>query len=268
MKVSLALLSNLLLASAVVALPSGAERRARRALARQSKPFIHGPTADIIDNATHVSYSTNWAGVAITKPPSGTFTAVSATFNVPTPSPASSDDIGSWSGAVWVGIDGYNTDSIWQAGIDFTVTEVAGVKAYSYDAWYEWYPQDSFDFSDITISAGDKISVSCVTSSSTEGSVVLENLTTGKTVTKTVVSTSALKGKNAEWIVEAYEEDGSEVDLAKFNAVTFTDAKAKTSDGDSVGPDSGTVIDMETELGIVETDVTVDTSSELKITYV
>ncbi|KAI9731435.1 MAG: hypothetical protein M1818_007825 [Claussenomyces sp. TS43310] len=271
MKLSLALLGNLLFASAVFAAPSGAERRARRALARGSKPFIAAPGSSegTETNATHVDYSTNWSGVVLTTAPAGaTFTAVSATFNVPTPTPSSSGS-GTWSGSAWVGIDGYNTDNIWQSGFDFTVTRSSsGSLSYSYDAWYEWYPAYAEDFSGISFSAGDQVSVSIVTTSSSKGSVVLENLTTGTTVKKTVSSSSTLSGENAEWIVEAYESSGSQVKLAKFNPITFSSAVAKTSAGQSESMTGADTIDMETSSGTIITSVTIESGSEAVVKYV
>lgn len=56
--------------------------------------------------------------------------------------------------------------------------------------------------------------VSLTTQSSTKGTVVLENETTGKSVTKTIFSTYTLEGQNAEWIVEDYKENGGQVALA------------------------------------------------------
>jgi hypothetical protein len=55
----------------------------------------------------------------------------------------------------------------------------------------------------------------------TSGSATIENLTTGKTVTKSLTSTSALGGENAEWIVEDFEEGNSLIAFADFGNVTF-----------------------------------------------
>lgn len=102
----------------------------------------------------------------------------------------------------------------------------------------------SYDFSGITISAGDTITVTVTATSKTAGKAVVENVTTGKTVTHSFSSeTNALEELNAEWIVEDFESGGSLVDFADFGKVTFTGAKATTSTG-SVGPSGATIIDI------------------------
>jgi hypothetical protein len=58
----------------------------------------------------------------------------------------------------------------------------------------------------------------------------IENLTTGKAVTKSLTSTSALGGENAEWIDEDFEEGDSLIAFADFGNVTFTDCVAATSE--------------------------------------
>lgn len=105
MKLSVLLFSSLLALSE--AYPS---RLARRVAARSSHPLIPSSvnTENLLEstNATHVEYSSNWAGAILTSPPSGqTFNSVSAQFTVPTPSAPSSGS-GSWSASAWVGIDG------------------------------------------------------------------------------------------------------------------------------------------------------------------
>ena len=51
----------------------------------------------------------------------GSFTSVTGTFTVPTPSAPSGGD-GSYSASAWVGIDGDTCDTaILQTGVDFTI---------------------------------------------------------------------------------------------------------------------------------------------------
>jgi hypothetical protein len=111
-------------------------------------------------------------------------------------------------------------------------------------AWYEWYPDYSYDFSGIDISAGDQITVTVTASSTSSGTAVIENLSNGQTVTKDLSSDYALCEYNAEWIVEDFEEGNSLVSFADFGAITFSNAVATTSDG-TVGPSDATVIDIQ-----------------------
>ena len=239
--------SAALLAATAFALPTADERLAarvaRRAAARRTSPLQKVTSDGQIELANgpdevNAQQSSNWAGVVIENPPSGTtFTAVSATFTVP--KPTSTGGSGAQSASAWVGIDGDTcATAILQTGIDFTVQG----SSVSYDAWYEWYPDYAHDFSGISMKAGDSMSVAVVASSKTSGTATIKNLSTGQTVTKTISSSASLCGKNAEWIVEDFESGGGMVPFANFNTVTFSNAVAKTSSGGSVGPNTGTEI--------------------------
>lgn len=132
-------------------------------------------------------------------------------------------------------------------------------------AWYEWYPDYAYDFSGIPISAGNTITVTVTASSTKAGSATITNVSTGKTVTKALTSTAALCEKDAEWIVEDFEENGSLVPLANFGTVTFTNAKATTGSG-TVGPSGAVIIDME-QGSTVYTSVSTGTNT-VTVTYV
>ena len=106
-------------------------------------------------------------------------------------------------------------------------------------------------FSGITISAGDSIKMTVTATSKTSGTAVIENLTTGTTVTETFsnVSDGSLCEYNAEWIVEDFSECTSAnscelVPFADFGTVTFTGASAVKS-GSTVGVTGATIIDIE-----------------------
>jgi len=235
-----ALLTSVLLATAAVAAPSRlAQRVARRSGSRLTRP-LQPVDAPLTSNTSNTQYSDNWAGAVFDSYPSGSFTAVTGTFTVPTPS-AGSGSGSSYSASAWVGIDGDTcSTAILQTGVDFTI-DGGDV---SYDAWYEWYPDSADDFSGISFSAGDSVTVTVTASSTTSGTAVIENTTTGQKVSKDLTSSTALCEENAEWIVEDYEENGSLVPLANFGTVTFTGAAATTSSG-SVGPSGATIIDIQ-----------------------
>ncbi|KAN0091254.1 Concanavalin A-like lectin/glucanase domain containing protein [Tylopilus felleus] len=225
-----ALLSNLLLASAALAAPSSrlAARIARRREGRQSQPLNRVESA--AGAVSNVEYSSNWAG-AVWDEGDGTFTAVTGTFTVPTPS-------GNGAASAWVGIDGDTCgNAILQTGVDFTIAN----GEVSYDAWYEWYPDYAYDFSGITISAGDVIKATVTATSTTSGTA-----------------------ENAEWIVEDFEENGNLVPLADFGTVTFTDATASGSDG-TYEPAGATIIEIQ-QNGQVLTTVTTS-GDTVTITY-
>jgi len=261
----LALASTLALVGCAVAAPGTAkrwerhEKRAANNRRMKAQPLIHASGVDqpSIKNNSFVEYSENWAGAILI----GTgYTSVTGTFTVPTPTTTGS-------GAAWVGIDGDTCDTaILQTGIDWTKSS-SGV---SYDAWYEWYPAYSYDFSGITISEGNTIKVTVTATSKTGGTAVVENVSTGVTVTHTFSNEGSegdLCEYNAEWIVEDYEEGSSLVKFADFGTVTFTDCSAKDGSG-TVGTTGATIIDIESSSGKVLTDCSVPSSSEVTCTYV
>ncbi|KZT68799.1 hypothetical protein DAEQUDRAFT_727452 [Daedalea quercina L-15889] len=259
-----ALLTSVLLAAAAAAAPSDS-RLAQRVASRRSGTRLTRPLQAIdtpaLTNSSNVEYSSNWAGAVYDSYPSGSFTAVTGTFTVPTPSDGSGSD-SSYSASAWVGIDGDTcSTAILQTGVDFTIDS----GSVSYDAWYEWYPDYAYDFSGISFSAGDTVTVTVTASSTTSGTAVIENVTSGQKVSQDITSSSALCEENAEWIVEDYEEDGGLVPFANFGTVTFTSAEATTTSG-TVGPDGATLIDIQQD-GTTLTDVSTDSSS-VTVSYV
>lgn len=276
MKFSSAILSSTLLATAAFAAPLTAKRQARyeaRRLARaeagvterHSNPPFKPESHEVLNlnETAHEEYSSNWAGAVLIG--SG-YSAVTGQFTVPTPKvPSGSSSSGTYSASAWVGIDGDTWgNAILQTGVDFTITN----GKVSYDAWYEWYPDYAYDFTSIPISAGDVIKVTVTAASKSSGTAVIENVTTGKTVSHTFSSGStqgSLGEVNAEWIVEDFESGGSLVEFANFGTVTFTGAQA-TDNGSKVGPSGATLIDIQ-QNGKVLTSSSV-TSNSVKVSYV
>ncbi|KAH8658458.1 acid proteinase [Xylariales sp. PMI_506] len=230
-------LAALACAEAAIAGPVAEKRRNARqsrrgnGTVRKSQPKL---------TTSHVDYSQNWAGVAIV---STDVTSVTGTVVVPDIAGSSSRTESA--GSAWVGIDGDTCQtSILQTGFDWIVDG----DDITFDAWYEWYPADSVDFTGIAIAVGDSIKMTVTATSTTGGTAVIENLTTGVTVSKTFSGeTDALCRTNAEWIVEDFEECGSTCELvpfADFGTVEFTDAVA-TINGATVEASTGTIIDIE-----------------------
>ena len=142
----------------------------------------------------------------------------------------------------------------------------------SYDSWYEWYPQYSitFDPSQFSFGAGDTIFVSVQSITSTDGTVTLQNLSTGQSVTQDVSapdSSSALGGQNAEWIVEDFDENGSQVAFTDFGSVSFTNALAQTAQGSTLGTDGADIIEIVDDNNNVITQVSIPNSAEVDVVY-
>ncbi|KAF9076595.1 peptidase A4 family-domain-containing protein [Rhodocollybia butyracea] len=252
-----ALLVQALLATAAFAIPTSRERaaarRARRStgVSRQSKP-VNIISSPAVTNTSHETFSENWAG-AVLVASTATYKAVTGTFTVPTPKSTGGSE--QQCSTAWVGIDGDTCQTaILQTGVDFCVTGTS----VEYDAWYEFFPADSIDFTGISFSAGDSVTVTATVISTTEGTLKIENNTKGQTVSKTVSSSAKLCQTNAEWIVEDFEEcegsDCSLVPFANFGTIEFTGASATTSSG-SVGPADAQVLDIEQSSVLTSTTV-------------
>ncbi|CAK7207370.1 hypothetical protein SEUCBS139899_010180 [Sporothrix eucalyptigena] len=239
---------------------SGVEVADRAGRGNPRLPVVRAEGAET-NGTADVSYSSNWAGAVLI----GTgFTKVTGTFVVPVPAePSGGKSTTEYAASAWVGIDGDTAqNSILQTGVDFYVENGKT----SYDAWYEWYPDYAYTFTGIQISAGDTITVTVTATSTKAGTAVIENVSTGQTVTHSFTSESnALQELNAEWIVEDFEEGSALVPFANFGTVTFTDASAVGSSG-TVGPSGASIIDIE-QSNKVLTSVSVS-DTEVVVTYV
>ncbi|KAI1771265.1 peptidase A4 family-domain-containing protein [Hypoxylon cercidicola] len=255
--------SILLCANLVVAAPNTAMRRQRAAerASRASNTLqpVEGELGIAGSNGTaHPDYSSNWAGAVLIG--SG-YRTVTGTIVVPTPRiPSGGSRSTSYSASAWVGIDGDTCQtSILQTGVDFTVRG----SSVSYDAWYEWFPDYAYDFTGITIRAGDTITMTVTASSTSAGTAVIENVTTGQRVSHSFSGeTDRLCQTNAEWIVEDFSSGGSLVSFADFGTVTFTGASVNGG----TGVNGATIIDIE-QSNQVLTDCSTSGSSRVTCSY-
>lgn len=269
MKFSATILSAALLTTSAIAAPL-TERRAARNAARAaragriSRPAYKPDTKELLNvNATtQEEYSSNWAGAVLI---GSQYTSVSGEFTVPTPKlPSGSSSGEQYCASAWVGIDGDTCSSaILQTGVDFCIQggEV------SYDSWYEWYPDYAHDFSGISISSGDVIKLTVTATSKTSGSAVIENVSSGRSVTHTFsgVDDGDLCETNAEWIVEDFESGGELVPFTNFGTVTFRNAEA-TSGGETVGPSGSTIMDIKQSDSVLTKSSA--TSNSVTVSYV
>ncbi|KAI1465334.1 peptidase A4 family-domain-containing protein [Daldinia caldariorum] len=238
-----------------------AERLAERRVSRTSNTLQPADSEFAIaskNDTAHVEYSSNWAGAVLIG--SG-YKTVTGTIVVPTPkTPSGGSSSQTYSASAWVGIDGDTCDTaILQTGVDFTVKG----SSVSFDAWYEWYPDYAYDFSGITIHAGDTLTFTVTSSSTSAGTAVIENKTTGKKVTHSFSGESdKLCNTNAEWIVEDYSSGGGLVPFANFGTVQFTGASVNGGTGVS----GATIIDIQQSSKVL-TDCSTSGSSTVVCSY-
>ena len=137
---------------------------------------------------------TIWAGYL--EQSSTAFTAAYGTLTVPTVTADSSNSV-----SPWVGIDGYGTNSLIQAG----VSAISGNNTTSYHVWWETLgpsgsaqdvaPQDQFD-----ASPGDTINVYIWQLSAGQWEITVNDMTSGRGFRTSVSYTGA--DTTAEWIAE------------------------------------------------------------------
>ncbi|KAJ6439234.1 reverse transcriptase [Purpureocillium lavendulum] len=166
--------------------------------------------------------STNWSG-AIQEGPKGTgWNFVQGTVVAPQFSGLGK----SKSVDIWVGIDGNNCKSaILQTGI---VAYGDG----SFWVWTEWWKNSMQNYpSNLAVAAGDTLRLTVHATSTTSGATTIENLTSGKSVSKTFRSETAypLCETDAEWIVEDFKSGGKLVSLLNWGTLKFTETTAKSA---------------------------------------
>ncbi|GAM34687.1 aspergillopepsin [Talaromyces pinophilus] len=257
--------SALLLAGSAVASPLS-----QRVARRSNRHGISRPNARLTGTRLaqkNDDQSTNWSGAVLVD--SG-FTKVSGSVVAPTPSiPSGGDDSTQYCASAWVGIDGDTCQSaLLQTGFDFCIQG----GSVTYDAWYEWIPDNAYDFSGIDISAGDTIEMSVEATSTTSGVATITNQSNGQSVTHTFTSSevqSSLCQTNAEWIVEDFTiiSGGSEslAPFPAFDTVTFTDASATSGSG-SVDTSGADIIDLIDQSGNVVTTASAS-GNQVVVTY-
>jgi hypothetical protein len=164
---------------------------------------------------THAAESTNWSGYAAT---SGTYNSVSASWTEPTGHCSSGDQYSSF----WVGLDGYNSDSVEQTGSE---VDCAGSRA-EYYAWYEVYPNPSYSYSN-TVKPGDHFNASVTYKGGSSYSLYIADTTEGWSHTTTGTISGAPRS-SAEVIAEApcCTSSGGILPLADFGTVNFTGSMA------------------------------------------
>ena len=221
------------------------------------------------------AYNQNQAGAVLLKPPTAddAFTSVTGTFTVPTIAvPRGGNAATKYSASIWLGIaNNKNQDAVLQAGITMSLQRSQS----TFYSWSGWTPDKSANFTttEFAVKTGDSIKITITTTSATQGTVVLENTTTSRKVTKTVAAPasldpSALTAQSVAAIVEGYQVNGGLPDLVDFTRVQFTKVAAGTTGGKSVGVTGSGIYEVQTTSGAVLTKTTVPGADQVLVTFV
>jgi Peptidase A4 family len=176
--------------------------------------LTHGRPVQLVSAASRGAVqSTNWSGYAAYQS-STTFTDVKANWTQPS---VTCPKHGTQYASFWVGLDGYNSNSVEQIGTDSDCSRGSG----RYYAWFEMYPAAPVNLA-MAVHAGDTISVAASAPGSTF-TLTASNLTTGATFTTQQTSSSAAR-TSVEWVAEAPSScfiTCSVLPLANFGTVNF-----------------------------------------------
>ena len=174
----------------------------------------------------NASQSTNWSGYAAT----GRFTSVSATWTEPAGHCTSATRYASF----WVGLDGFNSNTVEQTGSDVDCSGGSPV----YYSWYEMYPAYPVNFRN-TVRPGDHLFGSVTFNGGSGYTLVLQDTTRGWSHTVHKTRTGA-QHSSAEVIAEA-PSSVSILPLTNFGTAHFSNAKVN---GAAMGSASPTKLSM------------------------
>ncbi|RSM42672.1 hypothetical protein DMA12_20840 [Amycolatopsis balhimycina DSM 5908] len=213
------------------------------AVAAAGVAFAAAPAAGGVANAAfahahNASTSTNWSGYALT----GTYTAVTGHWTVPTVSGS-----GNHYSSQWVGIDGFANSNLIQTG---TAAYVENGRA-TYHAWWEILPAAESPLP-LTIHGGDAMTATLTKSpTSTAWRITLTDDTTGEAFRGAL----AYAGPDAsvEWIEETPTVNGAVGPPPRFTTFSFTGA---TANGANAG------LTANNKITLVQNGVTYSTPSD------
>ena len=209
---------------------------------RHSHPqamLVHTRPAHAVKNVT-ASSSFNWSGYADTATKHQTFTKVSGAWTTPSVTCNAEDQITS----DWVGLDGFNSNTVEQLGTISWCFQGAP----TYFTWYEMFPKGTVEVG-MALKPGDKISASVTRTNTSYALKLTDSTTSGSNIS--VTKTCALatcKDTSAEWISERPSFSIGVVPQAHYNAFKITSGSVTanghtTTIGAGPGVNSITMVD-------------------------
>ncbi len=146
----------------------------------------------------------------------------------------------------WVGIDGFNSNDVLQAGTESDAYCNGGTTASFYSAWIEWFPFSETRIS-LPVTGGDDMFVEVWNTSSVQGYAYLVNENTGQVQEYGLnpPSGTQLVGNSAEWVVERPGVGGGLANLTNYMQDFFANCFAYNfTEKPSFGPGSKTTLTL------------------------
>jgi hypothetical protein len=178
----------------------------------------------------------DWSGfldaVTVKSFSTASFKSISGDFNTPVNTPASCDGIETE--AVWVGIDGFGSPDVLQAG---SQGQVQCNKAETALAFFEWFPngESQLNAQQFPVLPGDEMFIQVWATSATAGNAFIENIRTRQSAQFSFGPPAGTKlvGNTAEWINEAVQVGSGVSTMPSFKNIYFQSAAASTFAGAS-----------------------------------
>jgi hypothetical protein len=204
------------------------------------------------DSAAGTSNSYNWSGIvdfsgATSYNSNTSFYVILGQWVVPVAEQAYGACTGAWDYSVsWVGIDGWGSPDVLQAGTQSDGYCSGSTKSTYYSFWYEWFPNSWTNVTNLPVSAGDNVFVEIWNTSSTQGYAYMVNFQTNQSATVgfSAPAGTTLVGNSAEWIVERPEINGSLATLTNYIGDYFSDCYARTENWTLYDPGSPSAVSV------------------------
>ncbi len=236
----------------------------------ENKHKQHKPSEKVKQLQDGTATSHNWSGEVIFNPAGDSFKWIEGSWIVPDPNQPPGLPTGSWYySSAWVGIDGYGSPDVLQAGTSQDALVQNNSTQKSVYAWWEWYPNYEIKINNLPVSSGDYMTcLICVTSNKT-ATIYLTNLSTSTSLSFQITAPSGttLVGNSAEWIVEAPTVGGNQAQLVDYGATFFDSAIASTQKNVVINAGTGTNINMINNANKVISTSLVEAPQVLKMSY-
>jgi Peptidase A4 family len=184
--------------------------------------------------------STNWSGYIDT---GADFTEVNGTWVEPSVSCGDTTALA----AFWVGLGGYDSDSLEQAG---TLIECYEGTAYQY-TWWEIYPSNDIQVAGESVESGDSIYAVVLRSGDVYTLTVTDHTHTASSFTTTQTYADG-SYDSAEWIAEAPSSSSGVYPLADFSKWTLTSSSVANDISGVISSFPSTEVTMVDSSGKVE----------------
>src|ERR1022692_3852493 len=202
--------------------------------------FVHKP-----GNATTATESYNWAGWADVSNTSQEFTKVSGSWVTPQLVSCSKEDTIT---SEWVGLDGWNSDTVEQDGtLDWCFQDTP-----VYFTWYEMYPAGTVEVGE-SLAPGDAITASVTRAGTAYTLALTDSTNTANSFTEhATCALATCLDNSAEWIAERPSFSIGIAPLANFGSWHLTGA-SETAGGKTGNISSFPTNDRVTSIDATET---------------